>query len=86
MIDVGRIEVSAAIVKVHNLFESSKVSVMKVRATQSYVAQTGRAKLSDVVWVAGNLKAAGVFELWANADVMKLIVAEKSSSMTDIAS
>ena len=86
MIDVRCIEITAAIVKVHNLFESCEVSVMKVRATQSYIAQAGRAKLSDVVRVAGDLEAARVFELWANADVMKLIVAEKSSGMTDIAS
>ena len=53
MIDVGRIEVAAAIVKVHNLFESSKVSIMKVWTAQSDVPQARRTKLSDVVRVAG---------------------------------
>ena len=86
MIDVGRVEVSAAIVKVHNLFKSSEVSIMKVRAAQPDVPQTGRAKLADVVRVARDLEASGVFKLRANADVVKLIVAEESSGMTDIAS
>src|SRR5438128_12166535 len=86
MIDVGRVEVSAAIVKVHNLFKSSEVSIMKVRAAQPDVPQTGSAELADVVRVAGDLEASGVFELRAHADVVKLIVAEKTSGMTDIAS
>src|SRR5438552_958982 len=51
MIDVGRVEVSAAIVKVHNLFKSSEVSIMKVRAAQPDVPQTGSEELADVVRV-----------------------------------
>jgi len=86
VIDVGRVEIAAAIVKIYNLFKSSEVPIVKVGAAKSNIAQTGRAELADVVGIAGDLEASGVFKLWANADVVKLIVGEKSSSMTDIAS
>src|SRR5437879_5348356 len=86
MIDVRRIEISAAIVEIYHIFKRGKVPVVKVRTTQSDVAQTGCAKLADIVVVAGDLKAARVFKLRAHADVVKLIVGEQSSGVTDIAS
>ena len=75
-------------------FTPLKIGSYKVTATfqgfqttaQTNIAQTGRAELADVVRVAGDLEASGVFELRAHADVVKLIVAEKTSGMTDIAS
>src|SRR5438094_3080368 len=86
MINVGRIEISAAIVEIYHVFKRGKVPIVKVWTTQPDVPQTGSAELADVVRVAGDLEASGVFELRAHADVVKLIVAEKTSGMTDIAS
>ena len=85
MIDVGSIEVAAAIVKLDDVFQGREASVMKVRRSQSDVAQTRRAKLAYVVRVARYLEAPGVFELRPHADVMKCVVGEKISRVTNVA-
>src|SRR5260221_14510482 len=85
MVDVGRIKVAAAIVKCHYLFERGEMPVMKVRPAQTDVAQAGRAKLSDVVRAPGYLEAASVLCLRAHSDVVKLVVAEKTGGVTDVA-
>ena len=85
MIDVGRIEIAAAIIEGHDFFECLKMAVMKIWTPQANVAQAGRAKLADVVRVPGHLEAAGVFSLRTHADVVKRIVAKQITGVTDIA-
>jgi hypothetical protein len=85
VINVRRIEIAAAIVERHDVFQCGETSVMKVRTAQADVTQAGSTKLTKVVGITGYLKAAGIFGLRANADVMKCAVAEKAAGMADIA-
>ena len=79
------IEIAATIVESHDFFECGETSVMKVRTAQADVTQAGSAELTNVVGITGHLKAAGVFGLRANSDVMKCVVAEKAAGVADIA-
>src|SRR2546423_3265131 len=85
MVDVRRVKVATPIIESYDFFQRREMSVMKIRAPQSDVAQTGRAKLAHIICVAGHLKTAGVLRLWPHADVMKCVVAEKAAGVTDIA-
>ena len=62
------------------------MSVVKIWTSQRNVTQTGRAKLSDVVVVPGHLKAPGVFCLWPHTNVVKLVIAEQRTGMTNVTS
>ncbi len=86
MIDVRRIEIAAAVVEFNHLFERGKVAIVKIVTAQPGVAQAGGAKLADVVRIAGDLETARVFCLGPHADIVKRVVAEQSSRMTNVTS
>src|SRR5207253_11076225 len=82
----GRIEIAAAVVDVNHFIERGEFAVMKEVGPQPDVAQTRRAKLADVVGIAGYLKAARVFCLGPHADIVKRVVAEQRPGVANITS
>jgi len=69
VIDVGCIEVAAAIIEGHNFFECLKMTVVKIWTTQANIAQDRGAKLADVVRVAGHLEAP-VSSVWGRTPTL----------------